>query len=222
MSEWMIDSKDPACQEIVSRAKGLGVGSNPDKAAHSVGKVTLADGRVVQAHVVHAVDAIITDGKSVIMIDRLHDPGKGKPAFPGGLLDPTEGGVETAVRAAAREAGEEAGADLQGAKAMLIGGRNMDRPQDVRIARGNGLEKKYGIKDGEIFMVSTQIVRFDVPDLSKLKLVAGDDALKGSARAVSIKSLSRGSVGISDHFDMLVQAFPNLFNKLGQKKQPRL
>ena len=57
-------------------------------------------------------------------------------------------------------------------------------------------------------MVSTQAVRFDVPDLADITLNAGDDALPGSARRVRIDSLTRDSVAIPDHFDMIGAAFP--------------
>lgn len=212
MTGWMIDNNDPARVVIVERAKGLGITGSPDKAAHALGVITLADGRQVGAHVVHAVDPIITDGNELVMINRKNDPGIGKPALPGGLIDPTKGeGVESAVQAAAREAAEEAGIDLTRAKATLIGTRNMDRPFDVRVATNNGLEAKYGIKEGDIFMVSTQAVRFDVPDLSRTSLIAGDDALPGSARRVKIDTLNRDSFGIPDHFYMVRATFPERF-----------
>lgn len=212
MPSWMINNDDPARLEIVERAKKLGITGSPNKAAHALGKITLADGKVVNAHVVHAVDPIITDGTELVMINRKNDPGMGKPALPGGFIDPTKGGgVESAVQAAAREAAEEAGVDLNKAKATLIGTRNMDRPFDVRIATTGGLDEKYGIKEGDIFMVSTQAVRFDVPDLTHTKLIAGDDALPGTARRVEIKSLTKDSVGIPDHFDMITAAFPEQF-----------
>ncbi len=203
MSKWTLDTSDPACLEIVERAKKLGITGNPDEAAHALGTITLADGRTVNAHVVHAVDPIITDDNEVVMINRKHDPGQGKPALPGGFLDPTkDGGVETAVQAAAREAMEEVGITL--GKGTLIGTRNVDRPYDVRIAQND--MPLYGIKKDDIFIVSTQAVRFDVPDLAQTKLVAGDDAAPGSARRVRIDSLTKDAVGIPDHFAMIAAA----------------
>ena len=209
---WMIDNNDPARFEIAERAKKLGITGNPDKASHALGSLTLANGKVVEAFVVHAVDAIITDGKMIVMINRSHEPGMGKPALPGGLMDPTNGGsVESAVQTGTREAAEEVGIDLSKAKATLIGTRNMDRPHDVRVAKDGGLFEKYGISEGDIFMVSTQAVRFDVSDLANTKLTAGDDAQPGTARRVKINSLTKESVGIPDHFDMIVTAFPEHF-----------
>ena len=66
-------------------------------------------------------------------------------------------------------------------------------------------------------MVSTQAVRFDVPDLVHTKLVAGDDAFPGTARRIKISSLTKDSMGISDHFDIIKQAFPDQFTA---KKAP--
>ena len=203
---WMIDKNDPARNQIAERAKALGITGDPDKAAHPLGTVTLADGRTVNAYVVHAVDPIITDGKTVVMISRTRDPGAGKPALPGGFIDPAKGGgVESAVQAAAREALEEVGVKLD--KGVRIGSRNMDRPYDVRVARGDGLKESYGIGDGDIFMVSTQGIRFNVDDLSQTDLIAGDDAQPGSARRVEISKITRETVGIPDHADMVHQAF---------------
>ena len=221
-NNWMIDNADPARLEIVERAKTLGITGTPDKAAHALGDITLADGRVVKAHVVHAVDPIITDGDEIVMINRVNPPGKGQPALPGGLIDPTKGGgVESAVQAAAREASEEAGADLSKAKATLVGTRNFDRPFDVRVATSNGLFEKYGIKEGDIFLVSTQAVRFEVPDLKNTELTAGDDALPGTARRVKITSLTKEICGIPDHYDMIVQAFPEKFGQAPVAAAPR-
>jgi NUDIX domain len=202
-SSWMIEEGDPARLEIVRRAKALGITGDPDQAAHNLGKIKLASGEEVTAHVVHAVDPIITDGKEVVMINRRSDPGKGKPALPGGFLDPAKGGgAESGVQAAAREAMEEVGVSLGEGK--VIGSRNMDRPHDVRVAQ-NDLPP-YAIRKGDIFMVSTQGVRFDVSGLAQTKLIAGDDAMPGSARRVAIASLTRDDVGIPDHFDMIMQA----------------
>jgi len=215
MAGWMIDNADPARLEIAKRAMALGITGKPDKAAHPLGEITLANGAVVNAHVVHAVDPIITDGQYVAMINRMNEPGKGQPCLPGGFLDPKpEGGVETPVHAALREAEEEIG--FKGKEGKVIGTRNMNRPFDVRVAQRD--MPAYGIKEGDIFMVSTQAVRCDVPDLKTTKLVAGDDAVPGSARRVRIDSLTRESVGIADHFDMIKQALPEHFTQRADGK----
>jgi hypothetical protein len=200
-NNWMLTTSE--AEVVARRARALGITGTPDKAAHNLGLIVLGDGSTVRAHVVHAVDPIITDGRSVVMIDRVNPPGQGLPALPGGFIDPTRGGgVESAVRAAAREAMEEVGVRLAGGQP--VGERNMYRPHDVRTAMAD--MPQYGIKKGDVFMVSTQGVRFDVPDLSRVALNAGSDAKPGSARAVPISSLSRERVGIPDHFDMISQA----------------
>lgn len=201
-TDWMVTG--PEREEVVRRAVALAaskrIKGTPRKAAHSLGPITLADGRTVEAHVVHAVDPVITDGTYVVMINRSKPPGQGLPALPGGFLDPAKGGgVETAVQAATREALEEVGLPLTGGRP--IGTRNMSRPQDVRTATHD--MPQYGIKEGDLFMVSTQAVRFDVPDLDVVQLAAGDDAAPGSARLVPISALTRDNVGIPDHFDMI-------------------
>lgn len=215
----MIDKDSPTAKEIVQRALRLGITGTPDKASHFLGDITLADGRTVRAHVIHAVDPIITDGDAVVLINRTNEPRKGLPALPGGFIDPTKGGgIESAIQAAAREALEEVGVELDTDQATLLGMRNINRPFDIRVAGGDGLKAKYGVSSGDVFMVSTQAVRFDVPDLSSTKLVAGDDAAPGSARRVKISDITRESMGISDHYDMIAAAFPK---PAAPKKGPR-
>ena len=224
MSEWMINENDPARLEIVRRAVALGITGAVDRASHTLGSITLADGKIVNAHVIHAVDPVITDGSEVVMINRKNEPGKGKPALPGGWIDPSKGGVESAVQGAAREALEEAFADREkGDSAFLgeghlIGTRNMNRPFDVRVATKD--LPSYGIKKDDVFMVSTQAVRFDVPGLANTNLKAGDDATPGSARRVAISSLTRDYIGIPDHFDMIVAACPECFRNVGRSHLP--
>lgn len=210
---WMLDANDPVALDIARRAGELGITGDPDNPSHYLGKTRMPDGTRALAFVVHAVDPVITDGKSVVMIDRAQDPGKGLPALPGGFLDPKEGGgVETAIEAGIREAFEEAGIILKGG--VRIGQRAMVRPFDVRIARGNGLWDDYGIAHGDVFTVSTQTVRFDVPDMAALDLKAGDDALPGSARLVAIADITRESVGIPDHADAVREAVAGLQGRL--------
>src|ERR1700722_17359642 len=111
-NDWMVTGDER--ETVVQRAMALGITGTPDKASHNLGPITLGNGQVVTAHVVHAVDAVITDGKKVVLINRKNPPGQGKPALPGGFIDPTSGGVESAVQAAMREALEEVGIKLQG------------------------------------------------------------------------------------------------------------
>lgn len=193
---------DAVRAELIRRAKALGITGTPNLAAHALGPVETSAG-AVPAHVVHAVDAIISDGTYVVLINRKNPPGAGKPALPGGFLDPcATGEAENAIAAAAREAMEEAGVRLSGG--VMIGQRNFDRPQDVRIAWSD--LPAYGIHEGELFLVSTQGVHFTVPDLTRTTLVAGDDAEPGSARRVALATLKREKMGIGDHYDMIKAA----------------
>ena len=204
----MIPKDDPARIAIAKRALELGINDDPDTAVHSLGQFYLVNGLKVNGFVVHAADVIIEDGKLIVMINRKNEPGMGKLCLPGGFLDPIPGGgAESTVQAAVREAKEEVGINL--VKGEVIGTRNMYRPFDVRIAQS--YMPQYGIKKDDIFMVSTQAVRFHVDNLTKYKPVAGDDALAGSAQKVKITSLTRDNVGIPDHFNMIAQALPELF-----------
>lgn len=226
---WMLDEHDPVRQVIVDRAEALGITGDPDSASHPLGKVTLANGRTVNAFVIHAVDPVITDGETVVMINRHHEPGMGKPALPGGFKDPPMAEkAETAVQAAAREALEEVGIELGDGK--LVGTRKFDRPYDVRVADFSHIKdpeqlkkstaemfNKYGVKEGDVFLVSTQAVRFDVPDLSGTTLIAGDDATPGSARRVDLNTITKDYVGIPDHADMIREAVPEAFATPEQK-----
>ena len=210
MAGWMIPNDDPARTVIAKRALELGLKGDPDKAAHSLGQFHLVNGQDVNGFVVHAADAIIEDGRQIVMINRKNEPGRGELCLPGGFLDSIPGGgAESTVQAAAREAKEEVGIDVN--EGQAIGTRNMYRPFDVRVARSH--MPQYGIMKGDIFMVSTQAVRFHVDNLEHYKPVAGDDALPGSARKVEITLLTRYSVGIPDHFDMIAQAFPEFFHQ---------
>jgi ADP-ribose pyrophosphatase YjhB (NUDIX family) len=206
---WMIDQDDPARDEIVARAQKLHVDSSPDQASHDLGTITLKDGKQVQARAVHSVDPVIVsaDGEYIVLIKRRNDPGKGKLALPGGLIDPKKtGGVETAIEAAVREAGEEVNFDLSHVKGKVIGTRNMNRPDDIRVVRGDGLFKAYGLRDGDVFMVSAQPVLFVVPRLTPDMINAGDDAEAGSAQLYKISDLKRENFGIPLHFDEIMQA----------------
>lgn len=188
--------------EIVRRAEALGITGAPDRPSHPLGRVETASGMLI-CHVVHAVDAVITDGISVVLINRRNPPSQGMPALPGGFIDPdTDGRAENVLQAAAREAFEEAGITLT--NGIAVGRRNFHRPGDIRIA-WNDLPA-YGIARDEAFLVSTQPIRFDVPDLAATRLSAGDDALPGSARRVLLARLTRDAMGIGDHFDMIQAA----------------
>lgn len=187
--------------EVVRRAMALGIVGTPDVCMHPLGMLTRADGSELAAHVVHAVDIVVTDGTHLVTITRKHPPGVGLPALPGGILDPkADGTAETAVEAAIREAREEVGIVLSGGR--LMGVRNFDRPYDVRLAWWD--LPAYGIGKDEAFLVSSQPVRFDVPDLTALALHAGDDAL--SARLVLLKDIAPATFGVPDQYAAVAAA----------------
>lgn len=208
MSESMLPDNDPARDELISRALSLGIQHSPDAPIHHLGKIILANSKTVNAHVVHAVEAIITDGKNIVMINRLNPPGEGKPALPGGWMDYKKDNiVETAEETAIREAEEETGAIVTNGK--LVGQRVMNRPHDIRVARKD--MPALNIKKGDVFMVSTQAVRFSVENVNALTLEAKDDAAPNSARFIPLKNLTYDYLGIPDHFDLIKQAIPEAF-----------
>ncbi len=231
--DWMIKEDDPVLAEIAKRIEHLEIGINaqapvdpknppdpkhptdPTCTSHCLGHYVWEDKngikKSVQLHVIHAVDVIITDGKKVVVIERKQPPAMGKPCFPGGMLDPLDparNGVETAEQAAIREAMEEVSIELK-SKGIPVGKRIMNRPGDVRICAGNGLKTKYGVHDGDIFMVTTQPMLFHVDNVDALKLKPESDAKL--AKKMEINDLRAGghdSMG-PDQYEMLMEAFGN-------------
>lgn len=171
--------------------------------AEYLGPITLPDGKTVGLWLRHAADAILLDDYGqAILITRLHNPGIGKLALPGGFID----GGETAEQAAKREAAEETGISAQllsTAKTLAVLPRLYDRPGDIRIAYNNlpGTE----IRKGDVMMIPTQGVCLKLPgDFTQIALQAGDDA--GTVRVAKIADLAPAEFGIQDHLPMLHQA----------------
>jgi len=160
-------------------------------------------------HIIHAVDAVVTDGSGVILITRKEHGGQNKLALPGGFLDHGE----FPKNAAFRELAEETNFTPEIDESVPIANRNYNRPQDVRYCTSSGLESGYGVKKDDVFTVSTQGFAIEVPDLGSVSLKAGDDAKAGSAHAYKLASLSREDFGFPDHYDLLVagmyRTFPN-------------
>lgn len=90
-NNWMVTGDER--KEVVARALTLGITGTPDKPSHNLGKILLGNGQEVTAHVVHAVDPVITDGEDVVLINRKNPPGQGLPALPGGFMDAKGGGA---------------------------------------------------------------------------------------------------------------------------------
>lgn len=171
--------------------------------AEYLGPITLPDGKTVSLYLRHAADAImIDDFGQAILITRLHSPGIGKLALPGGFID----GGETAEQAARREAAEETGISeslLAGARTLAVLPRRYDRPADIRIAYNNLPGTR--IRKGDVMMIPTQGVCLKLAgDFNQFALQAGDDA--GSVRVVKIALVAPLEFGIADHLLMLRQA----------------
>jgi ADP-ribose pyrophosphatase YjhB (NUDIX family) len=199
---------DPALQgRIISLVLAGNFGDAPDAAAHELGLVELPDGKFVRCFARHAADAILLDGAGqVVLITRVHEPGVGKFALPGGFLDAVDGGVEDGKTAALREAVEETGVNaafLAQCAVFAVGHRRYDRPFDIRRA-WNDIAGT-AIKKGELFTVSTQGFVFKIPgDLRNLPLTAGDDA--ASLRVHTVEALVPDLFAVPDHLEMINEA----------------
>ncbi len=171
--------------------------------AEYLGPITLPDGKTVQLTLRHAADAILLDDLGqTVLITRLHNPGIGKLAIPGGFID----GDETVEATARREAIEETGISpqlLNAAETLAVMPRLYNRPGDIRIA-WNDLPGT-AIKKGDVMMVPTQGVFLKLPgDFTKIPLHAGDDA--GAVHVAKISELTQNQFGVADHLPMLKAA----------------
>ncbi len=196
---------DPDLQrEIIERVKEAELPDSPDCLAHNLGKLEVPDGTTRTLFVRHAVDALLTDpDENIVLITRRYPPGAGKLAIPGGFMDEAQGQVEEAEAAARRELGEETGIEqqlIEGAELQGIGWRRYDRPFDLRAA-WNDLPET-GIRQGDIFMVSTQPVYLRTEaDLLQVRLAPADDAT--AARVMSAGAITEGTLGIPDQLGMI-------------------
>jgi 8-oxo-dGTP pyrophosphatase MutT (NUDIX family) len=204
---------DPSLQkEIIRRAVDQNCGDNPKQAVHSLGTLTMPDGREVAAHLRHAADAVLLDDFGyVVLITRKHNPGAGLKALPGGFMDPVQGIAgtivgEKAAMAALRETLEETGISksvLEAAHVIPVGHRSYDRPFDIRVAWGDipGTD----IRRGDFFAVSTQAFCVKTTqDLSRVFLKAGDDAK--SVLVARVSRLTPEEFGVVDHLAMIQAA----------------
>ncbi len=196
---------DPTVQQaLVARIMGAGLPDMADCTAANLGQVDLPDGSRRGLFVRFAADGVLADrAGNVVLITRLHNPGAGRLAIPGGFIDLVEGRIEDIVTTARRELAEETGIDaalLRDAALAGIGWRRYDRPFDLRIAWSDIPDTD--IKQGDIFMASTQPVylRTDA-DLTRTRLSAGDDAT--AARVVSAASIDADTLGIPDQLGMI-------------------
>lgn len=193
--------------EIVARCLAGNFGDEPGEAAHALGDITLPDGSVVPVWLCHAADAVLLDDcGQTVLITRLHNPGRGKQALPGGLLDAVAGGVESSRAAALRETMEETGISaevLAGAEIRQLGHRRYARPFDIRRAWNDlhGLP----VRQGDFFTISTLGFRMKIAgDLRDVALLAGDDAT--AVHVVEIESLRPEQFAVPDHIEMIREA----------------
>lgn len=207
-SETLIAGNMVVQAELQARLMGLvraaGLADAPDAPCSFIGRVALPDGTAQGFYVRHAADAVLTDAAGhVVLITRVHAPGAGRLAIPGGFLDVVHGVCEDVVAAARRELREETGIAaevIDGAQLLGVGWRRYQRPFDVRVAWNDLPDTE--IRKGDIFMVSTQPVYLrTAEDLTQVALSAGDDA--SAAQVVRIAELGDQSLGIADQWEMI-------------------
>jgi len=182
-------------------------GDAPDAAAHDLGVLEMPDGVLVRCFARHAADALLLDeAGQVVLITRMHEPGVGKLALPGGFMDAVDGVVEDGRTAALREAVEETGVSaalLAQCAVFAVGKRRYDRPFDIRRAWNDIVGT--AIKKGELFTVSTQGFCVKIPgDLRDVALAAGDDA--ASVRVMRVDELTAEMFAVPDHLEMILEA----------------
>jgi ADP-ribose pyrophosphatase YjhB (NUDIX family) len=194
-------------RDLVARILATGLPDSPAVPWNEIGNVAISDGSDRKLFVRHAADAILMDqARNVVLITRRHPPGAGLLAIPGGFLDIVDEEFEDVASAARRELLEETGITesiIAGAKLTGIGRRRYDRPFDLRIAWHDFAGT--AVRQGDIFMVSTQPVYFCVDKtLAKVKLNAGDDA--AAACVMNISEIEADKLGIPDQYAMLREA----------------
>ena len=196
---------DPALQaEIAARCVAGNFGDEPGRAVHGLGRVNLPEGGEKPVWVCHAADSVLLDDcGQTVLITRLHNPGRGKQALPGGLLDEVNGVAETSLAAALREAMEETGIGaevLARADIRQLGHRRFARPFDVRRA-WNNLPGTPIAKD-DLFTVSTLGFRIKIAgNLRDVALLAGDDAT--AVNVMRIAGLTAEQFAVPDHLPMI-------------------
>lgn len=196
---------DPGLQAVImARCKAAMVPDEPTSTANDLGLLRLPDGNEVRTWMVHAADAILLDDLGqIVLITRLHNPGRGKLALPGGLLDATPHGPETSLAAALRETVEETGISsnhLQTASITRLGHRRTQRPFDIRRAWNN--LPGTPIQKNELFTVSTLGFRFRLQgDLRRIAFKPGDDAT--AVQVLPVHEVTLASLAVPDHLDLI-------------------
>lgn len=198
---------DPRVQaQIMARCQAERVPDEPTSVANDLGMLNLPDGTSKQVWLVHAADTVLLDEyNQVALITRRHNPGRGKLALPGGLLDATPHGLESSLTAALREAVEETGisqALLNQAQITQLGHRRSLRPFDIRCAWSN--LPGTPVRQGDLFSVSTLGFCARLHGrLQDIAFKAGDDAVTVCISYVN--EITPNSLAVPDHM-ALIQA----------------
>lgn len=196
---------DPQLQGVIAaRCAALPPLDEPSAVANSLGLLTLPDRTEVRAWLVHAADAVLLDEhEQVVLITRLHNPGRGKLALPGGLLDMTPNGLEASRMAALRELTEETGlapAILAHAVITQLGRRRYARTFDIRRAWNN--LPGTPVQKNDLFCVSTLGFRIKIAgNLRGITVRAGDDATEVSI--LPVQDVKADMLAVPDHLEML-------------------
>jgi len=194
--------------EIARRCRAGQFPDEPTEVANDLGLLHLPNGHSARVWLCHAADCVLLDDLGqTVLITRLHNPGRGKRALPGGLLDKMAGGgIELSRLAALREAIEETGISpdiLADADVRQLGHRRHERPFDIRRA-WNNLPGTPVQKD-ELFTVSTLGFRVRISgDLKQVTLTAGDDAT--AVNVVPAALVTSEELAVPDHLDMIHDA----------------
>lgn len=195
-------------EDITRRCRAGRFPDEPATVANDLGLLQLPDGSTTRVWLCHAADSVLIDDLGqIVLITRLHNPGKGKRALPGGLLDEMPNGrLESSLQAALREACEETGIApeiLAQADIKQIGHRLHERPFDIRRAWNN--LPGTPVRKGEVFTVSTLGFRVHVRgNLACVPLKAGDDATGVSV--VIAASIKADDLAVPDHLGMIRDA----------------
>lgn len=190
--------------QIMARCQALCVADNPARIADDLGLLDLPDGTRTRVWMLHAADTVLLDDHDqVALITRLNNPGRGKLALPGGLLDATENGPELSLTAALRETIEETGISsnrLAEARITQLGHRRTVRPFDIRQAWNN--LPGTPVCQGELFTVSTLgfCARL-AGDLRDIPFRAGDDA--SSIEILYAHAVLPENLAVPDHLELI-------------------
>lgn len=196
---------DPLLQtEIARRCRNGDFPDEPASVANDLGMLDLPNGQTIRVWLCHAADAVLLDDYGqTLLITRLHNPGQGKRALPGGLLDMIPGGVESSRHAALREVTEETGIPaeiLAQAAVTQLGRRRHVRPFDIRQAWNN--LPGTPVQKNDLFTVSTLAFRVKLPgNLQNLALQAGDDAT--AVTIIPARQISLTELAVPDHLEMI-------------------